>query len=90
MQQLFVLLPAPFALAHGGVEPFVPSGLALFGRFAVEEGGDAGPLLFAVFHDGGLEDFILGVLPGASFDEDAYHGCSLYMILYYLKWMQTM
>ena len=74
MKELLVFLAAPFAFADGGVEPFVPAGLALFGRFAVEEGGDAGPLLFAVFHYGGFEDFVLGVFPGASFDEDADHG----------------
>lgn len=75
MQQLLILAPAPLHLTDGGIEPLVPTRLALLGRFAVEEGGDACPLLFAVFHYGGFEDFIFGVFPDASFDEDAYHGC---------------
>lgn len=75
MQQLLILLATPFRFTNGWVEPFVPSGLALLGRFAVEKGCDAGPLLFAVFHYGSFEDFILGVFPGSSFDEDANHGC---------------
>jgi len=52
----------------------------LLGRFTIEEGGHACPLLFAVFHNGGFEDFILGVFPDAAFDEDADHDDDLLLI----------
>lgn len=38
--------------------------------------------MFAVFHYGGLEDFILGVFPGASFDEDADHDGRLLFVIF--------
>ena len=74
MQQFLIFLATPLHLPYGRIQPLVPPGLALLGRFAVEEGRHAGPLLFAVFHYGGFEDLILRVFPDTSFDEYADHG----------------
>ncbi|KAK1732487.1 hypothetical protein QTG54_016881 [Skeletonema marinoi] len=82
MQQLLILLSTPLHLSHGRIQPFIPPCLALLGRFAIEEGGDAGPLLFSVFHYGGFEDFIFGVFPDSAFDEDAHHGWILLLFIY--------
>ncbi len=36
-----------------------PSGFTLFGRLAVQQGGDTRPLVFPIFHHRCLEDLIL-------------------------------
>jgi hypothetical protein len=85
MEQFFIFLAAPFHLSNAGIEPFLPSGFALFGGFAVEEGGDAGPLLFPVFHHCRFEDFIFGVFPDSSFYKMSDH-CEfewIFFLLYY-------
>ena len=56
----------PTCLFDGGVQPLIPARLALLGRFARKQGGDARPLVLAVLHHGSLEDLVLGVLPHAA------------------------
>ena len=47
--------------------------LALLCGLAVEEGGDPGPLVLAVLHDGRLEDLVLRVAPYPALDHHARH-----------------
>ena len=47
--------------------------LALLCGLAVEEGGDPGPLVLAVLHDGRLEDLILRVPPHPTLDHNTRH-----------------
>ncbi len=53
----------------------VPAGLALFWRLSVQQRRNTRPLVFAVLHDGHLEDFILRVLPHAALDDDSHADC---------------
>lgn len=59
LQQFLVFLSRPFCLFYAGVQPLEPAGLALLGRLACQQGGDACPLVEAIFHHRCLEDFIL-------------------------------
>jgi hypothetical protein len=43
--------------------------LALLGGLALEERGDTGPLVEAVFHDGCFEDLVFGVFPDSAFHD---------------------
>ena len=45
VEQLLVLLAGPLCLFDGRVEPLIPPRLALLGRLADQQGGDAGPLV---------------------------------------------
>ncbi|CRK27851.1 hypothetical protein BN1708_004512 [Verticillium longisporum] len=74
VQELLVLLLAPFDLLDAGVEPFVPSRFALLGRLARQQGRHARPLVEAIFRHGGLEDLILNVGPDASLDDGHFGG----------------
>jgi hypothetical protein len=68
VEKFFVFFFRPFCLLDTWIEPFVPTGFALFRCFTDEEGGYTGPLVHAIFTDCRFEDFILGVLPDTPFD----------------------
>ena len=74
MQQLLIFFATPFDFADARVQPFGPARFALFGRFAREERGDAGPLVQAVFGDCRFEDFVFDVGPDATFDDGHLDG----------------
>uniref|UniRef100_A0A1I8JJ09 Protein kinase domain-containing protein n=2 Tax=Macrostomum lignano TaxID=282301 RepID=A0A1I8JJ09_9PLAT len=59
VDEFLVLLAGPFGLFNTGIQPFVPAGFALLSGFAVQQRGNSGPLVFAVFHYGRLENLIL-------------------------------
>lgn len=73
LEKLLVFGPGPLGFLDAGIEPLIPSLFALFGGFPLEEGWDTRPLVHAVLHDGGFEDFVFGVFPDSSF-HDVPHG----------------
>lgn len=73
MKELFIFFFGPLGLLNGRVEPFVPSGFALFWCLADQERRDTRPLILAIFGDGSLENLIFSVLPHTAFDDDANH-----------------
>ncbi len=73
MEKFLILLSGPLCLLDGGIKPLEPAGLALFGRLAMDERSNSGPLVLAVLHDGRLEDLILRVAPHAALYHHARH-----------------
>lgn len=59
VQQLLVLLARPFCLLDAGIQPLVPTSLALLGWLPMQQWCDTRPLVFAIFHHSRFEDFIL-------------------------------
>ena len=92
VEQLLVLVARPLALGllDGGVQPLEPARLALLGRLAVQQRADSRPLVFAVLHDGFLEDLVLDVAPDAALDHAVRHlggcGVSLHLKIGEMKW----
>lgn len=80
MQKFLIFLPCPLCFLDGWVEPLVPAGLALFCRLSHKQGGDTCPLIEAILHHSGLEDFILQVRKGCTriYPEVERHGIELY------------
>ena len=74
MQQLLILLSRPLRLLNRRVQPLIPPRFALLCTLAHKQGTDAAPLVLAIFHDSRFEDFVLGVLPYSTLDEDPHGG----------------
>lgn len=73
VEQFLLLLARPLRLLDAGVEPLIPTCLALFGRLPVQQRCNTGPLVGAILHHRRLENLILRVAPRAALDEDARH-----------------
>lgn len=59
MQQLLVLLPAPFGLLYTWIQPLEPTRLALLGWLSMQQRCYTTPLVFAIFHYSRFQDLIL-------------------------------